>query len=104
VVDLGLAALHQVLPHRGNGSRAGEHAIDQRHEILVEYDAISAGHRQALVDDLLLQRVELRIDDRADFRFEQGGGRVNHTVEDRLAPHLLLDVGDDAAVEPGFGQ
>ena len=36
VIDLRLAALHQVLPHRGDGARAGEDAIDQRDEILIE--------------------------------------------------------------------
>ena len=36
VIDLGLAALHQVLPHRRDRPRAGEDAIDQRDEVLVE--------------------------------------------------------------------
>ena len=36
VIDLGLAALHQVLAHRGDRARAGEDAIDQRDEVLVE--------------------------------------------------------------------
>ena len=63
VIDLGLAALHQVLPHRRDRPRAGEDAIDQRDEVLVEADAIGRGDREALIDDLLLQRIQLRIDD-----------------------------------------
>jgi hypothetical protein len=31
-------------------------------------------------------------------------GRINHAVEDRLPPHFLLDVWDDAAVEAGLGE
>src|SRR5687768_14600703 len=71
VIDLGIAAFHQVLPHRGNGPRTSEHAIDQGDEILVEGHTIGTCHREALVDDRALQLVELRIDDAADFAAEE---------------------------------
>src|SRR5688572_33132812 len=52
VIDLGPAALHQILPHRSDGPRAREDAIDQGYEVLIEADAISARHGETLVDDL----------------------------------------------------
>ena len=46
-------------------SDSGEDAIDQRYEVLVKADPVGMRHGEALVDDLLLQGVQPRIDDAA---------------------------------------
>src|SRR5688572_28579248 len=101
VIDLGVAALHQVLPHRGNRSCARERAIDQGDEVLLEADPVGARDRETLVDDLLFQTVRLRIDDAAHFATEQRRGWVDHAVEDGFPPHLFLDVRNIATVKTG---
>src|SRR5688572_7919007 len=104
IIDFGGMTAPQILQHRNDVARRSEDLVDFLPEIDVERDALRRGDREAFVEHQLLERVEFRVGNAANLATEDGGDRIDDTIENGLVPHLCRDVSGHPALETGGGK